>query len=103
MIKLRNRLLVTLVLAAAAAGVLGTAGTATASRLGTHAAGITTLARPGAAPCSGEPDTNGQSGLQQPVKTGLMPSGSAYGWGGVRQWIAWSVRVWLLQFPKRLP
>ncbi len=96
MVKLRNRILHAVLLAALGVTMLGT--TAEATRRNTRPTSVT-QPRPIAAPNSGEPDLTGQTVPAPPKITGVakQPFTGEAGDMSYEQW----VRSWLSQFLKR--
>ena len=93
----RNRLLILLVLLAAA---VAWTNARAATRYGTgSAATATTIAKPGVAPATGDPDV-GQSPYKPPVTTAKSLR-RAWGWTGqsIYFWLQWGGRVWVLRYP----
>lgn len=95
MVKLRNRILSTLLLAVLSVTLLGT--TAEAARRRARAPS-SSPPRPTVSPNSGEPDLTGQTAPQPPkIERSSMQPQSGNGEAKLQEWL----RFWLSQVPKR--
>ena len=97
-----SRLLTTLVLVAAVSFALASEAFAVGSTPTRGSAGSVKLSKPSAGPMAGEPDTPANGAPPPPLKLAMPRSGAA----GMSDWalrVYWSLRVTLLQLPKRFP